>query len=141
MRSLITAAIIWAISADVAFAGQPLFVFDSKSLAPSKMDIVMRETKRLPRASLLAIDVKSVGSSVGSSFFILCGVRRLAKIRGDYRYIVKIEDHRTDYRMLVGFLNSREEDPKIAGQEFADAPSSLEVIDLEQFAPICDAMK
>jgi hypothetical protein len=116
-------------------------MFDSKSIAPSKMDIVMREVKRFPRASLLDIDVKSIGSSVGSSFFMLCGVRRLAKTRGDYRYIVKIEESRANYRMLVGFLNSREEDPAVAGQEFADAPSRPEVIDLEQFAPICDSMK
>lgn len=141
MRIPITALLLCALSIRASFAEQPLFVFDSKSLAPSKMDIVIRETKRFPRASLLDIDVKSIGSSVGSSFFILCGVRRLAKIRGNYRYIVKIEDHRADYRMLVGFLNSMEEDPAVAGREFADAPSRPEALDLEQFAPVCDAMK
>jgi len=106
MRFLITALMLCAFCARATFAEQPLFVFDSKSLAPSKMDIVMREVKRFPRASLLDIDVKSIGSSVGSSFFMLCGVRRLAKIRGVYRYIVKIEDHLSHHRMLVGFLNS-----------------------------------
>lgn len=141
MRFLITALLLCALCARATFAEQPLFMFDSKSIAPSKMDIVMREVKRFPRASLLDIDVKSIGSSVGSSFFMLCGVRRLAKTRGDYRYIVKIEESRANYRMLVGFLNSREEDPAVAGQEFADAPSRPEVIDLEQFAPICDSMK
>ena len=120
---------------------QELFLFDSKSLEPSKMDIVMREVERFPRSSLLDIEIKSIGSSVGSSFFIMCGVSRLAKVRGDYRYIVKIEYPGASYRMLVGFLNSADETQAVAGEKFAVWPSRLEVIDLTQFAPICGMMK
>lgn len=125
-------------------AGAPaqarLFESDSKQLGNSKMDIVVREVERRPRASLVEIKTNSVGSSVGSSFFILCSLRRLAALRGDYRYIVKIEDQRRS-QMLVGFLQGPEEPLSNAGPEFKSLNPRKAVIDLQQFAPICDSMK
>jgi hypothetical protein len=42
--------------------------------------------------------------------------------------------------MLVGFLGDAEESPASAGPEFSRAGREA-VIDLEQFAPVCDSMK
>jgi hypothetical protein len=60
------------------------------------MDIVLKEVERRPRASLVEIKINSVGSSVGSSFFILpatgsnarslplhCQTRRAAEAESD----------------------------------------------------------
>jgi hypothetical protein len=58
-----------------------LFEADSKRLGNSKMDIVLKEIERQPRASVVEVKINSVGSSVGSSFFILCSVRQLAQLR------------------------------------------------------------
>jgi hypothetical protein len=113
------------------------FQSDSKRFGNSKMDIVITETDRRPRTSVLDIKVNAIGSSVGSSFFIVCSLRDLARQRGGYRYIVKIEERPGRGQMLVGFLNSADEPPERADAQFAGA----EVIDLEQFAPICDRMK
>jgi hypothetical protein len=104
------------------------------------MDIVLKEVERRPRASVVEIKINSVGSSVGSSFFILCSIRQLAKLRGPYRYIVKLEEHPKRGQMLVGFLGDAEESPASAGPEFSRAGREA-VIDLEQFAPVCDSMK
>ncbi|MBI5634212.1 MAG: hypothetical protein HZA15_12130 [Nitrospirae bacterium] len=113
------------------------FQSDSKRLSNSKMDIVITEIDRRPRTSVLDIKVKAIGSSVGSSFFIVCSLRDLAKQRGGFRYIVKIEERPGRGQMLVGFLISAEEPPEILDVQFAGAT----VVDLEQFAPICDTMK
>ena len=59
-----------------------LFEADSKQFGSSKMDIVLKEVERRPRASVVEIRINSVGSSVGSSFFILCSIRQLAKLHG-----------------------------------------------------------
>jgi hypothetical protein len=119
-----------------------LFEADSKRLAGSgKMDIVVREIERRPRVSVLAIEIQAVGSSVGSSFFLLCSVRELARQRGSSPYIAKVEQDGRPARMIVGFLASREEDPGKLGPEFAALRAPQDVIDLEQFAPICDGMK
>jgi hypothetical protein len=117
-----------------------LFEADSKRFGSSKMDIVLKEVERRPRASVVEIKINSVGSSVGSSFFILCSIRQLAKLRGPYRYIVKLEEHPKRGQMLVGFLGDAEESPASAGPEFSRAGREA-VIDLEQFAPVCDSMK
>ena len=69
-----------------------LFRVDSKDYGPTKMDIVIRETERRPRSSLVEIMVKNPGSSVGSSFFLLCSLRTLGRERGYPRYIAKAED-------------------------------------------------
>jgi hypothetical protein len=77
------------------------------------MDIVLTESERLPRASVVDIEIKSVGSSVGSSFFIVCSLRDLARQRGGYRYIVKVERlPGRPHQMLVGFLESADDSLK-----------------------------
>jgi hypothetical protein len=139
--------IVWLLAASLgilivalpAARGQ-LFEADSKQFGSSKMDIVLKEVERRPRASVVEIKINSVGSSVGSSFFILCSIRHLAQIRGPYRHIVKLEEHPKRGQMLVGFLGGAEESPASAGPEFGRSGRDA-VIDLEQFAPICDSMK
>ena len=113
------------------------FQTDSKRFSNTKMDIVITEVDRRPRTSVLDIKIKAIGSSVGSSFFIVCSLRDLAALRGGFRHIVKIEEKPGRGQMLVGFLKSVDESPEILDAQFAGA----KVIDLEQFAPICDNMK
>ncbi len=113
------------------------FRSDSKRLKSTNMDIVITETERSERTSVVHIQIKAIGSSVGSSFFLLCSVRGLAQQRGPYRYIAKAEGQPHPNHMLIGFLKSLTDkpeqlDPRLMGQQ---------VIDLEQFAPICDKMK
>jgi len=118
-----------------------LFESDSKRLGDGRMDIVVREIDRRPRTSVLQIDIKKIGSSVGSSFFLLCSVRRLAIQRGNYRYIVKVEEKPKPGQMIVGFLQSADEDPNAIIPEYRAGDDRHAVIDLAQFAPICDGMK
>ena len=130
-----TSAILLLCIANFVYA--ELFRSDSKRLKNSTMDIVVTETERNPRTSVVDIQVKTVGSSVGSSFFLLCSIRDLAQQRGSYRYIAKVEDQPNRNQMLIGFLRSSTEapaqfDPRLAGQQ---------VLDLHQFAPICDRMQ
>ena len=139
--------IVWLLAAALGIlivalpdASGQLFEADSKQFGSSKMDIVLKEVERRPRASAVEIKITSVGSSVGSSFFILCSIRQLAKLRGPYRYIVKLEEQPKRNQMLVGFLGDAEESPASAGSEFSRAGREA-VIDLEQFAPVCDSMK
>ncbi len=113
------------------------FRSDSKRFSSSKMDIVITEVERLPRTSVVDMQVKSVGSSVGSSFFILCSLRDLARERGGFRYIVKLEERPGRGEMLVGFLKSADERPESVDSRFAGAVA----IDLDKFAPICDSME
>jgi len=124
-----------------------LFEAHSRQLTAAKpetgrpvMDIDIIEVERRPRASLLTIEMKTPGSSVGSSFFLLCSIRDLARQRGSYRYVVKVEKP-GNTQLLVGFLEDRKDDPGRAGEEFRSLRSPDAVIDLEEFAPICDAMK
>lgn len=117
-------------------AAAQLFSADSKRQGDGKMDIVIAETERNARSSLLEIRIGTVGSSVGSSFFIVCSMRELARVRGGFRHVAKLEFGGTRPQMLVGFLDRADEaperiDPRLAGQK---------VIDLDQFAPICDRM-
>ena len=127
------------------FVGPPahgqLFESDSKRLGDGKMDIVVREIDRRPRASVLQIDIKNIGSSVGSSFYLLCSIRQLAIQRGNYRYIVKVEEQPKPGQMIVGFLRAASENPLTLGAEFKSVVQTNGVIDLQQFAPICDGMK
>ncbi len=118
-------------------AAAQLFVADSKLQGGGKMDIVIAETERGARTSLLDIRIGTVGSSVGSSFFIVCSLRELARQRGGFRHVAKLEFGGARPKMLVGFLERADEapealDPRLAGQT---------VIKLEQFAPICDLPK
>jgi hypothetical protein len=127
----------------------PLFEIDSRKLAPkadrpdsqAAMDISIREIERRPRVSVLSIETRAAGSSVGSSFFLLCSIRQLADLRGGYRYIAKIESHGIKSRMVIGFLESPEEKLDVLGPEFRGIQSSRDIIDLEQFAPICAQMR
>lgn len=135
MRATVAASLLCALSAH----GQ-LFEADSKRQGGGKTDIVIRETERRPSVSVLSIDINTVGSSVGSSFFILCSIRQLARLRGGYRYIVKIDRHGKPAQMIVGFLRSRDDAPGTLGPEFANARPTPEVIDLDTFAPVCDRM-
>jgi hypothetical protein len=123
-----------------AAADGPLFESDSKRFGNPKMDIVVAEVERRSRVSVLDIRIKAIGSSVGSSFFLLCSVRDLARQRGNFRYVSKIEKA-ADGRMLIGFLQHAGESAANLGPEFAAAGSAATEIDLEKFAPICDRMK
>lgn len=124
--------------ATAAASQAPLFESDSKRFGNPKMDIVVAEVERRPRVSVLEIRIKAIGSSVGSSFFLLCSVRELARERGNFRYISKVEGNR---RMLIGFLQHAGEPAANLGQEFAEAGAAATEIDLEQSAPICDRMR
>jgi len=118
-----------------------LFESDSKRFGNSKMDIRVKEIERRERSSVIQIDIKSVGSSVGSSFFLLCSIRDLALARGGYRHVVKIEEYPKPSQMLIGFLHKLDEDPASLGPEFRALSGSEAVISLDQFAEICGQMK
>ncbi|MSP39601.1 MAG: hypothetical protein EXR70_14025 [Deltaproteobacteria bacterium] len=118
-----------------------LFESDSKRFGEGKMDIVVKEIDRRPRSSVLQIDIKAIGSSVGSSFFLLCSIRQLARLRGNFRYIVKLEEQPKPGQMIVGFLREANEDPTVLGSEFKAVGKTESALDLDQFAPICDGMK
>jgi hypothetical protein len=105
------------------------------------MDIVVKEVERRERSSVVEVTIKSPGSSVGGSFFLVCSVRQLAQLRGNYRYIVTLDDTPGRGQMLVGFLRGPDEDPVQVAPEFGRAPSPDAVIDLDQFAGICESMK
>ena len=70
---------------------------------------------------------------MGSSFFISCSVRELARQRG-YRYIVRLDDQPRRGQMLVGFLKSAKEAPASLDPRFADE----QVFDLNELATICE---
>jgi hypothetical protein len=135
-RCIPTALVLFSAA---AAAQTPLFESDSKRFGNPKMDIVVAEIERRPRVSVLDIRIKAIGSSVGSSFFLLCSVRDLARQRGNYRYISKVEKN-ADGHMLIGFLKHAGEPSESLGPEFAAAGGAVTEIDLEQFAPICDRM-
>ena len=118
-----------------------LFESDSKRFGNSKMDIVVKEIDRRERSSVIQINIKAIGSFVGSSFFLLGSIRQLAHQRGNFRFIVKIEEQPKPGQMIVGFLREANEDPAALGTEFKALGKSNQTIDLEEFAPICDAMK
>jgi hypothetical protein len=130
------AAVMSALLLATSDARAQLFEADSKRFGNPKMDIVVKEVERRERASVIDIKINAPGSSVGSSFFILCSIRQLAQIRGNYRYIVKLDDQ-PKRRMLVGFLRRRDEAPAELGPEFQAFDSREDVIDLDQYAEIC----
>lgn len=122
---------------------QPARLFEAHSAKPGSaaMDISIRETERRPRASVLTIEIRKVGSSVGSSFFLLCSVRKLAGERGGFHYVATMEDAPALGQMLIGFLNSADDPPAGADPAFAAAAAKTKVLELDQFGPICDAMR
>lgn len=127
--------ILVSLYADQAAAGS--FRSDSKRFGNPKMDIVISEVERESRTSVVDIQINKIGSSVGSSFFLLCTLRDLAHQRGGYRHIVKLEGKPRSGQMLIGFLNSATEPPEDLDKRFA----GQQAINLEQFAPVCDTMK
>ncbi len=123
-----------------AIAGEALFESRSKELAPEgRMDIVVREVERNPRSSVIRIEIRDLGSSVGSSFFLLCSVRKLAKARGAGLWIAMLEEHPAKKHSIIAFLQSGDEDPAAADERLR-GKAATKVIELEQFAPICDRM-
>ncbi len=118
-------------------AGTELFRSDSKRFGNAKMDIVLTEIDRQPRTSILEAKITAIGSSVGSSFFFLCSIRDLARQRGSFRYVAKVEEQPRHYQMVIGFLNGPTEEPARLDPRLAGQP----VIDLDYFAPICDKMR
>ena len=141
MKSAVLPALLLAAWVFDAMASEPLFRADSKSLAgASPMDVVVREVERLPRASVIEVDVTARGSSVGASFFLMCSLRRLAQQRGGYRYVVMLEERPKPEQMLVGFLRNAADDPRTLGPAFQGVPAD-KVVDLEQAAPICEQTK
>jgi hypothetical protein len=115
-----------------------MFESDSKRFGNPKMDIVLKEVERRERSSVIDIEISKVGSSVGSSFFILCSLRQLAQLRGAYRYVVTLEKTPKYGQMLVGFLRSPSNNPADAGPEFSNL-AHKDIVDLNQFAPVCGA--
>jgi hypothetical protein len=130
-----------ALTLGAAGAGTALFEADSKRLGNPKMDILVKEVERRERSSVVEVTIKSPGSSVGGSFFVLCSVRQLAQLRGNYRYIVKLDDTPGRGQMLVGFFRSADEDPLQVAPEFQGPHAPAAVLDLDQFAAICTSMK
>jgi hypothetical protein len=102
------------------------------------MAITVREVERRPRSSVVAVEIRQLGSSVGSSFFIGCAIRDLARVRGGFTRIAKVDDVPQPRHMLIGFLATPDEPASALGPEFARA--GVMVLELEQLAPICDPM-
>ena len=118
-----------------------LFQADSKRYSNSKMDIVITEVERRPRSSVIDVKITLVGPSVGSSFFLLCSIRQLAQLRGNYHYIVKLEEQPKRGQMLIGFLRDPSENLSAIGPEFVEGDAQKTVIDLDQFAELCALSK
>ena len=140
LRVSCLAALFGALIITTPAANSQLFEADSKRYGESKMDIVVKEIERRERSSIVEVKINKLGSSVGSSFFLLCSLRRLALERGGYRYIVKIEEQPKRGQMLVGFLRGPEENLASLGKEFGALKAKEALIDLDQFAVICDQM-
>ena len=136
-RSIRWWGICFAILCGTPTAHGQLFEADSKRYGNPKMDIVMTEVERRPYSSVIDIKITLIGSSVGSSFFLLCSIRQLAQLRGNYRYIVKLEEKPKRGQMLIGLLRNSSEKLSDLGPEFADVDARKAVIDLDQFAEIC----
>lgn len=139
--SLSAASIVLALAAASARA-QPATLFESHSAKPGggAMDISIRETERRPRASVLTVEIRKIGSSVGSSFVLLCSVRKLASERGGFRHVAKLEETPARGQMLIGFLKSADDPPAGADPAFGSAGARTQVIELDQFGAICDPM-
>ena len=118
-----------------------LFQADSKRYGNPKMDIVFTEVERRPHFSVIDVKITLIGSSVGFSFFLLCSIRQLAQLRGNYHYVVKLEEKPKRGQMLIGFLRDPLENLSAIGPEFAELDARKAVIDLDQFDEICAISK
>lgn len=72
-------------------AASTLWSSSSKDFGESRSDFLLREVERRPRSSVLQIEIRNVGGSVGSSMMIACMLARLAEERGGYRYLIKVD--------------------------------------------------
>ena len=99
------------------------------------------EVERRPHSSVIDVKITLTGSSVGASFFLLCSIRQLAQLRGNYRYIVKLEEKPKRGQMLIGFLRDPSESLSAIGPEFAEIDVHKTVIDIDQFAELCALTK
>ncbi len=133
--------ICFAVLCSATIAHGELFEVDSKRFGNPKMDIVITEVERRSRSSVIDVKVALVGSSVGSSFFLLCSIRQLAQLRGNYHYIVKLEEKPKRGQMLIGFLRDPSENLSAIGPEFVEGDAQKTVIDLDQFAELCALAK
>jgi hypothetical protein len=136
---LVAIGALLALSCPGAHA-QPLFESNSSRMGVGSTDISVREIERRARASVVVVEMRKIASSVGSSFFVLCSIRKLAKARGGFRYVAKLEETPGRGQMLIGFLKSADEPPANADPAFGAPGAKTQVIELEQFAPICDPM-
>jgi len=142
MRRIITWwGICFALLGGIPAAHGQLFEADSKRYGNPKMDIVVTEIERRPHSSVIDVKITLIGSSVGSSFFLLCSIRQLARLRGNYRYIVKLEEKPKPGQMLIGLLRNPSEKLSDLGPEFAEADARKALIDLDQFAETCALTK
>jgi hypothetical protein len=111
-----------------------LFEADSKRYGKSNTDIVIKEVERRPKSSVIEMKITSVGSSVGSSLTVACMLYQLAQVRGNYRYMIKIDERvRNRQQMLIGFLSNPEEKPADIDPEFAQAGGGVAVVDFDVF--------
>jgi hypothetical protein len=126
-----------------AAADTALWSSSSKDFGESASDFTLREVERRPMSSILQVDIKHVGASVGSSMTIACMLARLAEARGSYRYLIKLERLPSNpNQMLVGFSHKPNVNPQSIDPEL---PASATVMDLEIFGPgfnkVCRAKK
>lgn len=84
-----------------------------------------------PLSAVVQIDIKKIGSSVGSSMLIACMIHQLADERGGYRYIVKLDERPNNRgQILIGFMRNGDEKPKSLDPEF---PEVMSVMDFNIF--------
>jgi hypothetical protein len=114
-------------------AASTLWSSSSKDFGESRSDFLLREVERRPRSSVLEMEIKNIGASVGSSMIIACMLARLAEERGRYRYLVKVDARAANPgQMLVGFSHKPGERPQSIDPEL---PASAMEVDLEVFGP------
>jgi len=108
-----------------------LWSADSNEFGKSNIDLSLKEVERRPKSSVVQIDIKKIGSSVGSSMLIACMIHQLADERGGYRYIVKLDERPNNRgQMLIGFMRNGDEKPKSLDPEF---PEVMNVMDFDIF--------
>jgi len=114
-------------------AAPALWSSSSKDFGESRSDFILREVERRPRSSLLQLEIREIGSSVGSSMIIACMMARLAEERGGYRYLIKVDSLPSHPdQMLVGFSHQPGENPQSID---ANLPASAPEVDLDNFGP------
>ena len=108
-------------------ANASLWSSHSKEFGESKTDLSLKEVERRPKSSVVQIDMKKIGASVGSSMLIACMIHQLADERGGYRYIVKLDERPNNRgQMLIGFMRNGDEKPKSLDPEFSEVMSVLD---------------